>query len=325
MDGYEVARRLRADARTADVPIIMFTAKTQVDDKVAGFEAGADDYLTKPTQPRELFAHMKAVLARAGKTRTARAVTSAKRGYMIGVLSAKGGLGVTTLALNLGISLRMAYNKEVIVAEFRPGQGSLSLELGYLKPEGLNNLLQKKVNEITLSEVENQLTPHPSGVRFLLASNRPRDAQYLTAAAHFEAIAQHLSYLAQYVVLDLGPAITPIVEKVAKLCDELLVVLEPVPQTLTASKALINDLIQLGVGDGRITPVLVNRIRSGLQLSWSQVQEQLERSIPVIFTPAPELAYQASLNNVPIVVHQPESLTAQQFAKLAERVVQRSR
>jgi len=325
MDGYEVARRLRADARTADVPIIMFTAKTQVDDKVACFEAGADDYLTKPTQPRELFAHMKAVLARAGKTRTARAVTSVKLGYMVGVLSAKGGLGVTTLALNLGISLRMAYNKEVIVAEFRPGQGSLSLELGYLKPEGLNNLLQKKVNEITPSEVENQLTPHPSGVRFLLASNRPRDAQYLTAAAHFEAIAQHLSYLARYVVLDLGPAITPIVEKVAKLCDELLVVLEPVPQTLTASKALINDLIQLGVGDGRITPVLVNRIRSGMQLSWSQVQEQLERSIPVIFTPAPELAYQASLNNVPIVVHQPESLTAQQFAKLAERVVQRSR
>ena len=50
IDGYEVARRLRADASTQDVPIIMFTAKSQVDDKVMGFEAGADDYLTKPTQ-----------------------------------------------------------------------------------------------------------------------------------------------------------------------------------------------------------------------------------------------------------------------------------
>src|SRR4030042_1499026 len=62
MDGYEVARKLRADPATSDIPIIMFTAKTQVDDKVQGFEAGADDYLTKPTQPRELFAHVKAVL-----------------------------------------------------------------------------------------------------------------------------------------------------------------------------------------------------------------------------------------------------------------------
>src|SRR4030042_1802498 len=67
MDGYEVARKLRSEPTTNSIPIIMFTAKTQVDDKVEGFEAGADDYLTKPTQPRELFAHVKAVLAR-GKT-----------------------------------------------------------------------------------------------------------------------------------------------------------------------------------------------------------------------------------------------------------------
>ncbi len=324
MDGYEVARRLRADAKTAEVPIIMFTAKSQVDDKVAGFEAGADDYLTKPTQPRELFAHMKAVLARSSKARAATA-PSGERGCVMGVLSAKGGLGVTTLALNLGIALRMNYNKEVIVAEFRPGQGSISLELGYMKPEGMNYLLQKKVNEINPHEIESQLTTHSTGTRFLLASNRPRDAQYLTSAAHFEAITRHLAYMARYIVLDLGPAITPIVEKVVKLCDEVLVVLEPVPQTLMQSKSLISDLLELGVGDGRITPVLINRIRTGLQLSWSQVQEQLGRNIPFIFTPAPELAYQASVSNVPIILHQPESLTTQQFAKLAERIAQRNR
>src|SRR5260221_4669309 len=64
MDGYEVCRRLRADAATQGIPIIMFTAKTLVDDKVTGFEAGADDYLTKPTHPAELASRVKAVLAR---------------------------------------------------------------------------------------------------------------------------------------------------------------------------------------------------------------------------------------------------------------------
>ena len=45
MDGYEVTKRLRAESVTATTPIIMFTAKSQLDDKVAGFEAGVDDYL----------------------------------------------------------------------------------------------------------------------------------------------------------------------------------------------------------------------------------------------------------------------------------------
>jgi DNA-binding response OmpR family regulator len=324
MDGYEVARRLRADPSTSEVPIIMFTAKTQVDDKVAGFEAGADDYLTKPTQPRELFAHMRAVLARSTK-RASPAAPSGEKGTMIGVLAAKGGLGVTTLALNLGVALREESNKKVIVAEFRPGQGTVSLELGYLKPEGLNRLLAKKPSEIGVHEIENELTTHPSGVQLLLASYQPKDGQQVSAVVNFEAIARQLAFMARYTILDLGPSISPIVEKIVRLCDEVIVIVEPVPQTIVQTKALINDLINLGVGEGRITLVLVNRIRSGVQLSWSQVQEQIEHNIAVIFTPAPELAYQASEHNLPIVLQQPDSLTAQQFSKLAERVSQRSR
>jgi pilus assembly protein CpaE len=325
MDGYEVARRLRADPATADIPIIMFTAKSQVDDKVMGFEAGADDYLTKPTQPRELFAHMKAVLGRSGKARTSSLVAAGERGYIIAVLASKGGLGVTTLALNLGITLHEAYNKDVIIAEFRPGQGTISLELGYLKPEGLTRLLQRKPNEIGAREIEQELTVHPSGTRMLLASHQPKDGMLLNAVQNFEMIAKQLAFLTKYGIIDLGPSLTPIAEKVLKHCDEVIVVLEPVPQSIMQTKTLINDLIESGIGEGRITPVLVNRIRSGVQLSWSQVQEQLGRNIAIIFTPAPELAYQASTHNLPIVIQQPDSLTAQQFTKLAERVSQRTR
>ncbi|MFZ4826863.1 MAG: response regulator transcription factor, partial [Phototrophicaceae bacterium] len=64
MDGYEVCRRLRAEHVTVNIPIIMFTAKTLIDDKIIGFEAGADDYLTKPTHPAELASRVKAMLAR---------------------------------------------------------------------------------------------------------------------------------------------------------------------------------------------------------------------------------------------------------------------
>ncbi|KZY63128.1 DNA-binding response regulator [Oleiphilus sp. HI0071] len=63
--GIELARRLKRDESTADIPIIMITAKTEEDNKVQGLEVGADDYITKPFSPRELVARLKAVLRRA--------------------------------------------------------------------------------------------------------------------------------------------------------------------------------------------------------------------------------------------------------------------
>ena len=325
MDGYDVARHLRSDPATADIPIIMFTAKTQVDDKVMGFEAGADDYLTKPTQPRELFAHIKAVLARAGKSKEQDSVEAAQPGYMIGVLAAKGGLGVSTLALNLGVTLQQSFKKDVIVADFRPGQGTISLEVGLDSTDGFNQLLQCKASEISSRKVEAELVSHQFGIRLLLSSPQPVDAQYLSAASNFEKIAKYLLQLSSYIVLDLGPSLTPVTEAVVKHCQELIIIVEPVPQNVTQTRMMINNLSDGGSTGRKLTPVLVNRIRSGVHLSWTQVQEQLGTPIAVIFTPAPELAYQASSNNTPIVKHQPDSLSAQQFTKLAERIIKNSR
>ena len=64
ISGIELARRLRLDARTRELPIIMLTARGEEGDKVAGLETGADDYITKPFSPRELMARIQAVLRR---------------------------------------------------------------------------------------------------------------------------------------------------------------------------------------------------------------------------------------------------------------------
>ncbi|MDS1310995.1 phosphate regulon transcriptional regulator PhoB [Marinobacter xiaoshiensis] len=63
--GIELARRLKKEETTADLPIIMLTAKVEEDNKIRGLEIGADDYITKPFSPRELVARLKAVLRRA--------------------------------------------------------------------------------------------------------------------------------------------------------------------------------------------------------------------------------------------------------------------
>jgi len=65
MDGYQVARRMR---EFSDAPIIMLTARITESDKLTGFEAGADDYITKPFNSKELLARVRAVLKRSQKT-----------------------------------------------------------------------------------------------------------------------------------------------------------------------------------------------------------------------------------------------------------------
>lgn len=65
IDGLEVCRRIRADAKLGRVPVIMLTAKGDDVDKVVGLELGADDYLAKPFNPRELLARVRALLRRA--------------------------------------------------------------------------------------------------------------------------------------------------------------------------------------------------------------------------------------------------------------------
>ena len=65
MNGYEIARRARGS--DIDAPILMLTAKAEVDDKVRGFDCGADDYLTKPFDTDELLARVKALTRRKGE------------------------------------------------------------------------------------------------------------------------------------------------------------------------------------------------------------------------------------------------------------------
>jgi two-component system OmpR family response regulator len=70
MSGVSLARQLRQEERTRQIPIIMLTARSEEADKIAGLEAGADDYLTKPFSPRELLARIRALLRRSRANET---------------------------------------------------------------------------------------------------------------------------------------------------------------------------------------------------------------------------------------------------------------
>jgi CheY-like chemotaxis protein/MinD-like ATPase involved in chromosome partitioning or flagellar assembly len=325
MDGYEVTRRLRQNSSTANTPILMFTAKTQLDDKVVGFEVGANDYLTKPTHPSELQARVKTLLARVSRQKvTSGDNATSNRGYVIGVVAPRGGLGVTTLAVNLAAGLLNRTKSEVIVAELLPGQGALALDLGLDASKGLVNLLSlSKVSDVTRDKTREALTHHGSGLKFLLSSDRPRDMQLINQISHYESTLATLADLARFVVLDLGVGIQPFAHKILPYCNEVLIVLEGAPNIIAHTRALIDDIVSMNVNKRNINVVLNNRIRSDTQLPTTQVQSKLDFEIIGTLSPAPELFTQATRMQAPAVLCQPESLTTRQVNKLVEFIAER--
>ncbi len=327
MDGYEVTRRLRKNPVTVAIPILMFTAKTQLDDKVIGFEVGADDYLTKPTHPTELQAHIKALLARTVHKEPVKVTTplQEKQGYVIGVLSVRGGLGVSSLAANVAAGLFSRTQSDVILAELTPGQGTLGMDLGAPNPKGLIELLQGSVVEITREKVVASLVPHNSGLKLFLASENPRDVTLTSQVKNYEAIVSRLASLARFVVMDLGAGLPSFVQKVLPMCRECIVVVEGVPNTIQHTKLLIENMASLQIDSRSISVILNNRQRSESQIAWTQVQEKLGRSIASTLTPAPELFMQAARMQTPAVMSQPTNMTSQQFLKIADAILEREK
>jgi CheY-like chemotaxis protein len=327
MDGYEVARRLRKNPPTKATPILMFTARSQLDDKVAGFEVGADDYLTKPTHPAELQAHVRALLARAGPVKVEEPATSApeRRGRMIAVLAARDGLGVSTLASNLASAFIARGQPEAILAELTPGRGTLGMDLGTPGPRGQTELLSGTPAEVTREKVASLLVPHGSGLRLLLASDNPRDVALANKTEHYRALFSCLAMLAPFIVLDLGSGLAPFAEKILPLCDDRIVVTEGSQNTITHTKILLDEIVRVGVDPAGITVVLNNRIRTEAQVPWTEVQQSLGHAVSATLTPAPELMIAAARRQMPAVLTQPTNITAQQILKFADQILEREK
>ena len=68
LDGYQVLKEMQRDTRSHSIPVLMLTAKSQIEDRILGLEKGADDYMTKPFSPRELVLRVKAILKRRQST-----------------------------------------------------------------------------------------------------------------------------------------------------------------------------------------------------------------------------------------------------------------
>lgn len=316
LSGIDVLKQLKGNANTKDIPTIMFTAKTLIDDKVVAFEGGADDYLTKPTHPAELASRVRAILARSeAQQRTQKS----NRGMAIGVLGVKGGVGTTSLTVNLASALLNDDQSQPIVADFRLGVGTLGLLLGFGRSQGMSQVLQQPASEITADSIEGHLIQHQTGLRALVSSVRPLESQQTFEIDSALATINVLREIGRPAFFDLGYGYDQITARLQKEMDKLIVIVEPNSAALTMARELIHEISSVG-GAGRVNLVVVNRSQSSLQTPWQQVEDIVGLDIKAIIAAAPELAYQATENGMPMVLLQPGAVVSGQMVKLAQEV-----
>jgi MinD-like ATPase involved in chromosome partitioning or flagellar assembly len=269
-----------------------------------------------------LQAHVKALLSRS-RQRERKPDVQVQRAHTIGVLASRSGLGVSTVSINLATGLYTRSQADVALAEMAPGMGTLGLDLGMNEQSALIKFLHGAPAEITRERMNNVLTQHVSGVKLLLTSDHPNDVHLINQVAQYQAIFDRLASLTRYAVLDLDCGLPPYSQKLLPACDDTVVVLEGVQNTILRTKTLIAELLKLGIKEERITVVLNNRIRSDAQLPTSAVESKLEFPISATITPAPELLSQATRMQTAAILCQPDGVLTKQILKLTDHLIQK--
>jgi MinD-like ATPase involved in chromosome partitioning or flagellar assembly len=114
---------------------------------------------------------------------------------------------------------------------------------------------------------------------------------------------------------------TSLNENILPYCAKVSIVVEPASQSVSQASLLIQELSQLGIHHDQLRLIVFNRVPFSVQLTFGEVEKRLNLKIATAFSPNRELAYQASIENTPIVMLRPEGLTSQQFSQLVDHLI----
>jgi len=321
MDGFEVCRQLRTNPATAGIPVLMLTAKTHVKDKVAGFQAGADDYMVKPIHPDELASRVAAVILRASGR--ASASTEPPEAKVIGFLGAKGGVGITTLAINVAAALAagIAEGKRIVLAEMRSGLAAAAIQLGLDQRKGWVELLRRPVANIDQAFVDSQLQLHKAGIMVLCGQTDPPGVALPLHRAHAQAVLRYLVPNADYLLLDLGIGLEDTNRFLLSQCASVVIGVNPDQAAVAMGASVLTALARsTSFSSCRVSTVLVNRTPSASSYNREEVEAVLQTELAGMVPAVAELAFRSVAQGVPLVVIQPTSVYALQVRAIAERI-----
>ena len=320
--GVDVCRRIRQVLHLTDLPIIILSGQTELSAKIQGLEAGADEYVTKPVDPKEMAARVKSLLARTERLRQVvitPATQRSRQGKVVAVIGAKGGVGTTTLAANFAIGLAMRSYKSIAV-EMRPYFGTLARHFGVTPTATLNNLLELIPRSINDQQISTRLLSTHQGVQ-LLAGPQQRKEYREAQVEQVEALMENLVLMTEYVVVDLPHMPSVANRTVLRAAHTIVIVVEPEASSVASAQSLIELLRAWTISPSIIKLVIVNRVQSVQTISAAELERTLGCELLGTVTAAADLAVVSLNMGIPMIAYAPTSLVAGTLQEIVGRLV----
>jgi pilus assembly protein CpaE len=282
LDGYAATQQIRAAESGRRVPIIMLTAEAEIEQRVKGLRAGADDDIVKPFHPLELMARIKALLARGG-TGAAKAGTEVPTlGRLCLFYPAKGGVGTTTIAINAAIALaREMHRRTALVdANLQFGDLRVFLDLG-LDTASIVNAISEPDLDVDL--LKTMMVRHRSGIDLLLAPPGPAAADIVVERqrampASLSNILNVARRLYDYTLVDVSQTIDDFNLQLFDEADVIYVVMTADLSCLKNVRLVLETMDDLGYEKDKVQLVL-NRSNAYTGINVGNAESALGRTI----------------------------------------------
>ena len=338
MDGFSVCREIRKHPKLSTVPVIMLTAKSQADEKWEGFQAGATDYLIKPTNAEELNKRVNTILEnKQTKEPTTPVVAAApkapsssgtpehtvitqsplSRGQIIAFVGARGGVGTTLSAINMAFTLSLL--KSTTIVDFDMRQGHIALYLNQKVVDGLNELAAGSHLSIR-AQIPNVTTPLTPNLYALLSAPNLAEEVAIFKPSDVQHLCDAIQQTGRTIVIDCGTGINPVNRPMLERADQVVICTRPERVSLSGTRMLLNAFEELLMPTTQVG-VLLNEFDSDLSIPTERIEQFLKQPLLGIVTLSKEKVTKAVNSAKPLVVAYPKDGYLQQYTEIAQKVV----
>jgi pilus assembly protein CpaE len=312
MNGFELTRRLRADHRTARVPIVMLSARKQADDILTGYAEGADEYIAKPVEMAVLAAKIEVLIKR--MKATVGEVT--RRGRVLVFLRGKGGAGATTLAVNSAVALAETKMYKTAVLDLSLEFGNVASHLNLKPQHTLADLAETPPDHLDDAAFATFIAQDRSGVQVCVGSDTPERAELVTVSAVQQSI-DRIRRGSDYLMVDTPPSFTQQTLAALDTADGACVVTEPHVASMKAGRDCLDVLDKLSFPKERVLFVVNRTTQTGLETD--EVSRFFNRR-PDIVVPFTSAFDDAADRGRPMIVLHPDNAASKQLRDLAARL-----
>lgn len=339
MTGWEVCSALRAEPALNELRIVMFSAVSEAEQKLAGFNAGADDYMTKPTEPNEMIERVKILLENVtprSSTNTAPTANVATQALafeelgipplstsiqlptettLIAVMGVRGGSGSTTTAINIAAALAHA-GHAVTLIDLDVQQGHVAL---YLKQDTAQRFTQ--FEESDFYAMQDNVIHFSESLDLLVTQTRmwensSKNITPETVSTLLEAMAANSPYL----VVDCGNQLLPFLKPIVERADDVFICLRPERLSLTVARERIQAMQDIMMSQAKIRPLVMD-FSGHMNVPREGIEKFLGTKITAVVPISAKEMNLAVSKSKPLVQLDPQAKPSILMRQLAQQIV----